>query len=126
MALGEISPREHPQDLLGKLQQAEPVRDRRLRAADALGNITERELEFVDERGVRSRLLDCRELLARDVLHKPQEQRVAVAHLLDDRRQRRGPGRAGCTPAALSGDDLVPALDSRPDDDRLEDALQPD
>jgi len=43
---------DHSQHVVGKLEQTDPVRDRRLRAADALCDVTEREAELVDEDGV--------------------------------------------------------------------------
>ena len=73
--------REH---VVRKLEQPDAVRDRRLRAADPLGDLAEREAELVDQHRVRARLLDRRELLARDVL----DQRRAAA-----RRGRRRRGR---------------------------------
>ena len=58
VALGDLAAGEHPEHVLGQLEQADAVRDGRLRAADALGHLAERELELVDQRRVRARLLD--------------------------------------------------------------------
>ena len=50
VALGQLAAGEHPEHLLGKLEQPQPVRDAGLRAADPLGDLAERELELVDQR----------------------------------------------------------------------------
>ena len=75
---------------------------------------------------VRARLLDRREVLARDVLDEAEQERVAVVRLADDRRHGREPGLARGAPAALAGDQLVAALRPRADDDRLDHALRAD
>src|SRR5207248_7797102 len=102
------------------------VRDRRLRAADALRHIAEREPELVEQYGVAPRLLDGREILARHVLDEPEQERLAVVCLADDRRHRRRARLAGSSPAALARDQLVAALEPRPQDDGLDHALDPD
>ena len=51
---------------------------------DPLGHLAERELELVDERRVRARLLDGGKVLASDVLDEREEQRVAVVRLADE------------------------------------------
>jgi hypothetical protein len=73
MTLGDVSPREHPQHLFGKLEQAETVRHSGLRPTDPLGDVAQRQLELVDERGVGASFLDRGQLLACDVLHEAQE-----------------------------------------------------
>ena len=110
MALGQLAPRDHAQHVLGQLEQPDPVRDRRLRAADALGDLAEREAELVDQHGVGTRFFDRRQVLARDVLDEAEQQRVAVVGLAHDGRDGRDPGLAGGAPAALAGDQLVAAL----------------
>ena len=84
--------REH---VVRQLEQADPVRHRRLRLADPLGDLAEREAELVDQDGVPARLLDRRQILARDVLDEPEQQRVAVVGLAHDRRNRRRAPRRG-------------------------------
>ena len=96
VALGQLAALEHREHVVGKLEQPQAVRDGRLRAADALGDLAERELELVEQDGVGARLLDRRELLARDVLDEAEQERVAVVGLADERRQwspRRPRGR---------------------------------
>ena len=51
MTLGQLSPLDHGEDVVGELEQAETVRDGRLRCADALGDVAQREVELVDEDG---------------------------------------------------------------------------
>ena len=58
-------------------------------------DLAERELELVHQHRVAARLLDRREVLARDVLDQAEQQRVAVVGLADHRRHgRRCPPRA--------------------------------
>ena len=123
MPLGQLAAGDHPEHLLRELEQPQPVRDGRLRAADSLRDLAERELELVHERGVGARLLDRRQLLAGDVLDEREQERVAVVRLAYDGRQRREPRLARGTPAALAGDQLVAARRTRPDDDRLQQTL---
>ena len=93
MPLAQVAAGEHPEHLLGQLEQAEPVRDRRLRASDALGEVAERQLELVDERRVRAGLLDRGELLAGDVLDQAEEKGVAGR-----RRRARARAASACPP----------------------------
>ena len=48
VAFGQLAALDHPQHVVGQLEQAQPVRDRRLRAADALRDLAERQLELVE------------------------------------------------------------------------------
>ncbi len=59
MTLRQLPAGEHPERLLGQLEQAKPVRDSRLGAADALGNVAERKPELVHQNRVRARLFDA-------------------------------------------------------------------
>ena len=95
--------------VVGQLEQPQPVRDRRLRAPDPLGDVAERERELVDERRVGARLLDRRQLLAGDVLDQREEERVPVVGLPHDRRHRRHARLARGAPAPLAGDQLPAA-----------------
>ena len=125
VTLAQLAALDHPEHVVGQLEQADPVRDGRLRAADALGDLTEREPELVDEDGVRARLLDRRQLLARDVLDEAEQERVAVVDGAHDCRNRLAARLPRGAPAALAGDDLVAADAARPDEERLDDALPP-
>ena len=114
VSLGQLPAGDHPEHLLGQLEQPQPVRDRRLGAADPLGDVAERELELVHERGVRARFLDRGELLPGDVLDEREQERVAIVRLADERGQGLEPGLARGAPAALAGDQLVAAGLPRP------------
>src|SRR5439155_24924347 len=114
---------DHPEHVVGQVEQADAVRDTRLRAPDALRDVAERKLELVEEDGVRARLLDRRQLLARNVLDQSDQERVAIVRLADDGGNGRHPGVASRPPAALTGDDLVPARSARAHDQRLDHAL---
>ena len=110
----QLAALDHREHVVGQLEQPEPVRDGRLRTADALGDLAERELELVDEQRVAARLLDRREVLAGDVLDEAEQQRVAVVGLADHGRHGRHARLARRPPAALAGDQLVAALEPRP------------
>src|SRR4029079_7114482 len=79
--------------------------------------------ELVEERRVGTRLLDRGEVLARHVLDEREEEAVPVVGLAEERGQRVQAGLAGGAPATLTGDALVAAFRTRPDDDRLQDSL---
>src|SRR5581483_572123 len=123
MALAELAALDHAEHVVGELEQADPVRDRRLRATDPLRHLAEREPELVDQDGVGARLLDRGELLARDVLDEPEQERVPVVRLPDDGRHRLPSGLARRPPAPLAGNDLVAASGARADEQRLDHAL---
>ena len=119
VALREITARKHPENVLGELEQPNSIRDGRLRATDAVCHLAERELEFVDQRRIGTGLFDRREVLASDVLDETEEERIAVADVTHDRRDRGDAGFPGRPPAALTGDQLIAAFSARPDDDGL-------
>src|SRR5919204_749794 len=58
VALRQLAALEHREDVLRQLEEAHTVRDRRLRPADALGEVAERQRELVDQDRVRPRFLD--------------------------------------------------------------------
>ena len=88
MSLGQLPALDHPEHVVGQLEQADPVRDGRLGAADPLGHLAERERELVDQDGVGTGLLDRRQLLAGDVLDEPEQERLAVVGRAHDGRER--------------------------------------
>ena len=61
-------------------------------------------LELVDEQREGARLLDRRQLLARDVLDEPEQQRVAIGCIPNERRQRLKVRLARRPPAPLARD----------------------
>src|SRR5919204_2448617 len=124
--LGQLAAGDHPQHLVGKLEQPEPVRDGRLRPAHALRDLAERESELIEEDGVGARLLHSRQLLAGHVLDKREQERVPVVRLADKRGDAPDPRLLRRPPAPLAGDQLVAAGGPRPDDDRLQEALRLD
>ncbi len=114
------------EDVLRKLEQPHAVRDRGLRAAHALRDLSEGERELVHEHGVGARLLDRGEILARHILDQRKHERLAVVALPDEGGDGREPGCTGRAPAAFPGDELVAAALRRPDDDGLHDSLRAD
>ena len=113
VALGERAALDEVEHVVRQLEQSQTVRHGRLRAADPLGELAERERELVLEKRVGACLLDRREILACDVLDEREDQRLAVVGLADERRDRREPRRAGRPPAALAGDELLAPVAER-------------
>jgi hypothetical protein len=122
----QIPAREHPQHLLRKFEQPQPVRNRWLRPPDAIGDIAERELELVHEGRVRARFLDGRKLLTRNVLNEAEKKGVAILYVADDRGKRGNSSRLRRAPAPLAGDELESSLGPPPYHDGLEHPLQAD
>src|SRR5581483_7382946 len=89
VAFRELSAFDHAEDVLGQLEQANAVGDRGLRVADALADLAQRKPELVDQHRVRAGFLNGSQLLARNVLDEPEQERVAIVRLADQRRQRR-------------------------------------
>src|SRR3989440_3892568 len=123
MSFGELPAFEHREHVVGEVEQPDRIRDGRLRAADALGDLSEREPELVEQYRVRASFLRRRELLACDVLDQAEQERVAVVGLAHDGRDGLVPRFARGAPAALAGDDLVPARSAGAHEQRLDDAL---
>jgi hypothetical protein len=126
MPLAQIPTREHPQHFLGELEETQAIRHRGLRSSDARSHIAERQLELVHERRVRARLLDGGELLTGDVLHQPEEERIAILDVTDDRGKRCSSSCLCRSPATFSGNELETSFRPPPDHDRLKHALQAD
>src|SRR5262245_29913371 len=123
MPLREIAALDQRKDVVRELEQAQAVRDRRLRAADPLRDLAEGELELVGQDRVCTSLLDRGQLLTGHVLDEPEQKRVAVCRIADQRRQRRQLRLARGAPAAFAGDQLVATGRTRPEHDRLDDSL---
>src|SRR5205814_810059 len=100
VTVGQLAPLDHAEHVLGQLEQADPVGDRRVRTAHALADLAEAEPELVDQERISPRLLDRGELLARDVLDDAEQERVPVVGLPDERRNRRRAGLLRGTPKA--------------------------
>ncbi len=126
MTLGQLAALDHREDVVRELEQAQTVRDGRLRRADALGDVAQREVELVDEHGEGARLFDRRQLLTRDVLDEPEQERVAIGRVPDERGQRLQVRLARRPPAPLARDELVAPGGAWAQDDRLDDPLRPD
>ena len=112
--------------IVRKVEQPDSIGHRRLRAPDALCHVAERERELVLEDRVRAGFLDRREVLARDVLDERKQKGVAIVGGADERGNGREAGRLGGAPTALARDQLIGSVRDRPDDDRLDDTLNPD
>ena len=109
VALAQLAALDHREHVVGEVEQPHPVRDGRLRPADPLRDLAEREPELVDQERAGPRLLDRGELLAGDVLDEREQERVAVVRLAHERRHRRQAGLARGAPAPLAGDQLPAA-----------------
>ena len=75
--------------------------------AHPLGHVAERELELVEQDGVGARLLDGGQLLARDVLDQPEQQRVAIV-----RRRARAREPSGSAASRAARQRRSPAISS--------------
>ena len=124
MTLGELTALDHLDHVLGKLEQPHPIRHRRLRPADTLGELAQRQPELVEHNRERTRLFDRRKIFARNVLDETEQQRVAVVGLAHDRGHGLQLGVARRAPATLAGDQLVAAGRARTHEHRLHDALR--
>src|SRR5207253_11233955 len=62
VTIGQLASLDHAEHVLGELEQADPVGDRRVRATDPLADLPQAEPELVDEERIRARLLDGGEL----------------------------------------------------------------
>jgi hypothetical protein len=119
MTLRQLSSGDHPQDVVRKLEEPQPVGDARRRAADTVGDLAHAQTELVHQDRVGARLLHRRQLLARDVLDEGQEERLLIVRLADERGHLVNSRLLGRAPAPLAGDELVAAGRPWPDDDGL-------
>ena len=72
MALGELTALDEREDVVGKLEQPQPVRNARLGAAHPLGDLAQGQLELVGQDRVGAGLFDRGQLLARHVLDQSE------------------------------------------------------
>ena len=89
-------------------------------------SVAERQTELVEHDREGARLLDRREILARDVLDEAEQQGVAVVGFADDGRHRLQLRVTRRAPAPLTCDQLIAAGSSWTDEHRLDDALRAD
>ena len=108
--------------LVGQVEQAQQVRHRDARAADAAADLLARQPELLDQQRAGARLLDRVEVLARHVLDQRELERLGVVVRAHERRDRVEPRELGGAPAPLAGDQLVGAVGRRADEHRLEHA----
>ncbi len=81
MAHVELALVEQALDLGRKLEQPQQVRHRRARAADRVGGLLVRQVEFVDQPRQRLRFFERREILALDVLDQRHRDDGLIGHL---------------------------------------------
>ena len=72
---------------------------------------------------VHQRFIEGREVFPLEVLDDGDLERRVVVDVLDDGPDLAQPGDLRGAPSTLSGDQLVATFDTRPDEDRLEDAV---
>ena len=126
MPAGELAALDQRAHLGAKPQQAQRVRDRRARLADARRDVLLRHVIAVHQLFVALGLLQRVEVLALQILDERQLRRLAVVRLDDDGGnlgQAREPRGA---PAALARDDLIIAGAEPPHGQRLQDAVLAD
>ena len=81
---------------------------------------------LADHSVVHRRFVQRSEVLTLEVLDDRDLEGRVVVELLDERRDGREAGFLRRAPAALTGDELIPVLAERSDEDRLEDAMLAD
>lgn len=97
--------------VVGQLEQAQEVRDRRTVLADGGGNLLLRQRELVCETAIPQRAIDRVEIFPLDVLdERPLEKLgfLALRHVSHDHGNVREAGLLRGPPAPFTGDDLVP------------------
>ena len=111
MALGQRARVDQVDRLVGKVEQADGVRDVGSAPAEPSRQRRGGQLEIVEQDGDRPGFFDRREVLADDVLDQRDLERVgSVERGVDQRRDRRVARLLRGAPAALAGDDLEPAV----------------
>jgi hypothetical protein len=112
-------------NLLGQLQQAHVICDRRAVLADSSRDLLLRQAEFAAQPFVGGRLIDRIQVFALDVLderHLEKLAGLAAPNILDDDGHPGEPCALGSAPAALARDDAIAAIDL-PHHDGLDDAV---
>ena len=113
---------EQVEHVVGKVEEADQVRDRRAAAAQPPRQLLLAETQILDQRRAGARLVHGVEVLARHVLDQRGLQALRLGLVPDDRGHRLQAGLPGRPPAALAGDQLVATVAQRADDQRLDDA----
>jgi hypothetical protein len=126
VALAEEPFIDENKNVVRELEQSNPVRDRWFRTANTLRDISERETELIQQRCIRSRLVDRREIFPRHVLDDRKQKRVPIFDLSHDGRDRGETCGLCGTPTAFTGDQLVPILAVAAYENRLDNALHAD
>ena len=119
VAHAERSRNEIPLDLLGQIEQAQEIGDRRPFFPDFGRDLLVGEIEGLGEVQICLGGFYRIEILALDVLDERQLQRFRRLGMAHHRGDSGESGQAGSPPAALTGDEFIATLTERPDDDRL-------
>ena len=125
VALGQPAVRDRGLDVGVEIEEAEGVRDRRPRLADALRDVLLGEPELLDELAVGQRLVDRVEVGALHVLDEGDLELRPVGELANEGRDALQADQARGPHAALAGDELV-AVEGLGDEHRLEHAVLAD
>ena len=104
VALAELARLEQLEQLVGQVEEADQVGDRRAAAADAPGQVLLGDVELLDQRRAGPRLLDRVEVLADHVLDQRDLQPLGLLGVADDGRHLVEARLLGRAPAPLAGD----------------------
>src|SRR5581483_5109832 len=102
VTLGQLAALEQLERLVGKIEQADQVRDRDPAASDAQADLLAREPQLLDERRAGARLLDRVEVLPHHVLHQRHLERRGIVVMAHDRGYALEFGELRGAPAALA------------------------
>src|SRR6266568_1783993 len=107
-------------------EQTERLGDRDTMLAEALSDVLMRDAELVDEPAQATSFLDRVQVGALQVLDQAQDELLVISGLgADNRRHGLEAGEPRRTPASLARDQLVTVGES-PDEQRLQDTVEPD
>ena len=123
MALGELLALQQGEHGIGEVEEADQVGDSRAAPAHPAGELLLGDAQVVDESGTGPGLLHRIEVLADHVLDQGGLQALVLGRGPDNGRDAVDARLLRRAPAPLTGDELVPPVLERPDDQRLE---QPD
>ena len=122
MAFAERAVFDQRQSRLRELQKPNEVRDRSAAAPQPPREFVLGDVEVLDERRARTRLLNGVEVLPRHVLDQRKLEALGVLGRADDGRDAFEARLLRSAQTPLAGDQLVLAARERPHDDRLQDA----
>src|SRR6185295_10211996 len=123
MALAELAGLQQLERLVGKVEQADQIGDRRPATADTAIELLLGEAELIDQGGAGASLVDRIEVLAHHVLDQRHLQPLGQLLVTDHRRDLLQAGGLSRAPASFAGDQLVAAVGEGAYEEGLHDAV---